>query len=174
MSTLPEIRHSRVADAAAIARFLGDNFIVAYGHCSTPENVRAHVAGVFSRERLATELAAHEYLALVAAADDGTVAGVTQLAFATPTPECVVDPAVELRRFYVAPEWHGSGLADALMTRTLELAAPRGRNVWLSVWEKAPRAVAFYRRNGFAVAGRAKFVIGEDAQDDWVMSRTIA
>src|SRR6187401_2090170 len=174
MSTLPLIRHARVADAAAIAQFLGENFVIAYGHCSTPENVRAHVAGVFSSERLATELGSSEYLAFLAEQDDGTVVGVTHLAFATPTPACVEVPAVELRRFYVAPGWHGSGLADALMARTLELAAPRGRNIWLSVWEEAPRAVGFYRRCGYGVAGRTTFVIGDDAKDDWVMSRSLA
>jgi diamine N-acetyltransferase len=85
----------------------------------------------------------------------------------------VASAAVELRRFYVAPTRHGSGLADMLMARAVAIAQPRGRALWLSVWEEAPRAVGFYRRNGFEVAGRATFFVGDDAKDDWVMCRAL-
>lgn len=173
MSPLPAIRRADVREAAAVAGFLRDNFLLAYGHCSTPENVRKHVAGAFGTERIRAELGARDLLTLVADGPSGGVAAVAQLGFAANTPACVAPPAVEVRRFYVAPEWHGRGLADALMARTIALATPRGKALWLSVWEEAPRAVGFYRRKGFAVAGTTMFVVGDDPKHDWLMARAL-
>jgi GNAT superfamily N-acetyltransferase len=173
MSPLPAIRRADARDTAAVAAFLRDNFLLAYGHCSTPENVRKHVAVAFGTERIGAELDERELLTLVADDADGGVAAVSQLAFASKTPACVAPPAVEVRRFYVAPAWHGTGLADALMAQSIALAAPRGKALWLSVWEEAPRAVGFYRRSGFAVAGTTLFVVGDDPKDDWVMARPL-
>lgn len=173
MSTLPTIRPVEARDAAAVAAFLRENFLLAYGHCSSPENVRMHVDRAFNSERIAAELASPDYTTLVADGANGAIDGVAQLAFGSMTPACVAAPAVELRRFYLAPTWHGSGLADALMAQAIALATPRGIALWLSVWEEAPRAVAFYRRAGFSLAGTTTFVVGEDAKDDWVMCRAL-
>jgi len=173
MGDLPAIRRADARDAADVADFLRVNFLIAYGNCSTPENVRLHVERAFDLVRIAAELAAPEYVTLVARAGDSPVAAVAQLAFASATPACVAAPAVEIRRFYVAPDWHGSGLADVLMSQSIALATPRGPALWLSVWEEAPRAVGFYRRWGFAVAGRTTFLVGDDAKDDWVMARAL-
>jgi ribosomal protein S18 acetylase RimI-like enzyme len=43
--------------------------------------------------------------------------------------------------------------------------------MWLSVWQKNPRAIAFYQKWGFEIAGTATFTIGSDVQTDWIMGR---
>jgi ribosomal protein S18 acetylase RimI-like enzyme len=44
---------------------------------------------------------------------------------------------------------------------------------WLGVWEKNPRAIAFYQKIGFAQCGAQPFLMGSDLQTDWVMNRTL-
>ena len=45
--------------------------------------------------------------------------------------------------------------------------------LWLGVWERNPRAQAFYRTCGFAVVGTHTFVVGSDPQTDHVMARPL-
>ena len=43
-------------------------------------------------------------------------------------------------------------------------------HVWLGVWERNPKAIAFYRKFGFEVIGEHRFVLGRDPQRDLVMA----
>ncbi|MFB7875455.1 GNAT family N-acetyltransferase [Nocardia sp. NPDC056064] len=54
----------------------------------------------------------------------------------------------ELDALYVRPAWHGTGVADALIT---EAAPASPCTLW--VFAGYPRAHAFYRRHGFADTG---------------------
>ena len=90
-------------------------------------------------------------------------------------PECVTGPApVELWRFYVHRDWHGRGVAQALMDRVKAEARRRGaQTLWLGVWERNDRARAFYVKCGFADAGEHIFLFGTDPQTDRVMTTTL-
>lgn len=83
-------------------------------------------------------------------------------------------PPVELVRFYVHPDHHGTGTAGLLMEQTLAAAASTGaRGAWLGVSEENVRANAFYARHGFAPVGRKRFHIGETWEDDVVREREL-
>ena len=70
-----------------------------------------------------------------------------------PIPE-LTGPTLELARLYVRELWQGKGIADRLMERFLvEVAERQGRSVWLQAFAGNPRALAFYRRWGFADFG---------------------
>ena len=86
-------------------------------------------------------------------------------------PGCVTGPgAIELWRFYVLREWHGQGIAQALMERVRAEAVARGAaTLWLGVWDQNPRAQAFYRKCGFVEVGDHVFLFGTDPQRDLVM-----
>ncbi len=56
----------------------------------------------------------------------------------------------ELKRFFVAPEQRGTGVADALITALLAHAADSGvRLVRLETGDEQQAALGFYRRHGF-------------------------
>lgn len=79
---------------------------------------------------------------------------------------------LELRRIYVLPEHHGSGLADELMRRTIERAAELGfEGVHLGTSKVNRRALAFYRRHGFEVAAERVFMVGGLPNEDWILVR---
>lgn len=86
-------------------------------------------------------------------------------------PECVTGPdPIELWRFYIRSDWHGRGVAQALMDRVKAEARQRGaKTLWLGVWERNDRARAFYKKCGFADAGQHIFLFGTDPQTDLVM-----
>ena len=56
------------------------------------------------------------------------------------------------------------------------IAAARGlgaRTLWLSVWERNPRAQAFYAKTGFTRVGEADFWVGPDRQTDHIFARAL-
>ena len=78
---------------------------------------------------------------------------------------------IELWRFYVARQWHGRGIAPALMERVKAESRSRGAHtLWLGVWERNDRARAFYAKCGFADVGEHIFLFGTDPQTDRVMT----
>lgn len=47
------------------------------------------------------------------------------------------------------------------------------KTIWLGVWERNPRAQAFYKKNGFREVGDHVFLMGEEEQRDVIMERPI-
>jgi ribosomal protein S18 acetylase RimI-like enzyme len=45
--------------------------------------------------------------------------------------------------------------------------------IWLTVWQQAPRPIAFYRRAGFEIIGTATFRFGERLDDDFLMAKRL-
>ena len=83
-------------------------------------------------------------------------------------------PTVELMRFYVHPDHHGSGTADLLMEHTLTAAgAMQAAGVWLGTSEENGRANAFYARHGFEAVGLKRFLLGDVWEDDIVRERPL-
>ena len=91
--------------------------------------------------------------------------------WAGPVPDCVSGgEPIELLRFYIDRAWHGRGLAGELMDATVAAAAERGaRTVFLAVWERNLRAIAFYAKRGFRDVGSRPFQLGSDLQTDRIM-----
>jgi ribosomal protein S18 acetylase RimI-like enzyme len=49
-----------------------------------------------------------------------------------------------------------------------------GRHIWLSVWERNPRAIAFYTKVGFVDVGSTDFYVGPDRQTDRVLVAAVS
>ena len=165
------IRRAVEADAAGLAVLAERTFRAAFEADNTPGDMAAHVSRSYGPSLQATEIADPHRTTLVAEAD-GALVGYAQLRQGA-APACVTGPSpLELQRFYVDTAWHGRGLAQALMAAALEAADTAGaRTVWLGVWERNPRAIAFYRKAGFAQVGAQGFLVGSDLQRDLVMAR---
>jgi ribosomal protein S18 acetylase RimI-like enzyme len=162
-------------DATALADFMSRNFLAAYGHCSTPENIAAAIDEHYGLPAQHRQIADPSRVNLLAETPDGALAGHAQLHFGDDAPAPVAPrPAVDLARFYVDVPFHGRGVAQALMAEAVRVARERGmRAMWLSVWQDQPQAVRFYEKAGFVKAGTLVFVVGDDPKDDWLMVRAL-
>jgi ribosomal protein S18 acetylase RimI-like enzyme len=86
-------------------------------------------------------------------------------------PDIPLDGPVEIYRFYVDAPAHGTGVAQRLMAESLDAAQDLGgRRVWLGVWERNARAIAFYMKCGFRDIGTQYFQLGGDRQTDRVLA----
>lgn len=171
MLTTLVIRHGAPADAPGLARLAERTFRETYAAFNSPHDMERYVADHFGPERQLVELLDEATLTLVAEAD-GRTAGYAQLRWSDP-PACVAGPApMEVTRFYVDRPWHGRGLAQRLMTAAVDAARTEGaRTLWLGVWERNTRAIAFYTKSGFREVGTQTFVLDTDRQRDLVLVR---
>jgi ribosomal protein S18 acetylase RimI-like enzyme len=167
------IRRGCPADAEVLAGFAARTFEEAYGAFNRAEDMAAHLGANYSRSIQAAELTDPATETIIATGDAGFAAFAQVRRSAAPA--VVTDPEpVELWRFYVDRPWQGRGLAQRLMEAVHGAAARLGgRSIWLSVWEKNPRAIAFYTKVGFRDVGPGHFLIGADLQDDRIMATPV-
>jgi GNAT superfamily N-acetyltransferase len=163
------IRRARQSDAARLAEFAARTFTDTFGPHNRPEDMVIFLASAFSAERQAREITDPAYATLLAEID-GSLAGYAQLRLSTP-PNCVTGASpIELLRFYVDAPWKGRGVAQRLMAEVREAAKKLGaQTLWLGVWERNPRAQAFYLKSGYRDVGAHDFVLGTDTQTDRIM-----
>ena len=80
----------------------------------------------------------------------------------------------EILNLAVARDWRRRGIGRRLMEAALEGAVAAGvRRVFLEVRESNAGARAFYRRLGFAEAGRRRGYYHHPAEDALLLSRTL-
>jgi GNAT superfamily N-acetyltransferase len=167
------IRRATLADAPLIASLGAETFVTSFGAKNTPENLAKHLANAFGEEIQRRELTDPAITYLIAELE-GRTAGYAQVREGD-APECITSPApVEVRRFYVLHDFHGTGIAQALMDACASEARQRGgRTLWLGVWDQNPRAIRFYTKWGFEDVGGQTFMLGDDPQQDRVLSRSL-
>jgi diamine N-acetyltransferase len=167
------IRPAVVPDAPWLATLAERTFRETYAAHNTPEDMERYVAEHFGPERQTAELRAERMITLVAEVDE-QAAGYAQLGRGAAPPAVSGPEPMEVIRFYVDRPWHGRGLAYQLMAAAEDRARAGGaRTLWLGVWERNPRAIAFYRKCGFTDVGTQTFVLGSDRQRDLVLAKSL-
>lgn len=163
------IGRGSIDDAAELASFAARNFENAFSADNNPENLQAHLAQIYSPERQTEELV-DPLVATILARSSGTLLAFAQVRRSTP-PACVTHAApIELHRFYVDRPAHGTGLASVLMRAVHQAAREfQARHIWLGVWEKNPRAIAFYMKENYVDVGSTLYTVGADRQTDRVL-----
>jgi diamine N-acetyltransferase len=171
-STL-SIRTATAADAEMLTEFARGVFYDAFAAMNSPENMEAYMSQNFTPQKLSAQIADSRAIFLIAEIE------ATPVAFAKlydgDIPDCISDPAaVEIERFYVDRQFHGKGIAQTLMQACFDRAKQSGHGtIYLGVWEKNHRAIAFYRKCGFEVVGSHVFQMGDEAQNDLLMEKRL-
>jgi ribosomal protein S18 acetylase RimI-like enzyme len=162
-------RRALAADAAAVAELGSRMFEEAFGDLNDPRDTADYLAASFGEDIQRAEIERPDSITLLVEAS-GELVGYAQVEMLAPESLVLAAP-VQLHRMYVDRRFHGSGLATALMAAVKEAAQQLGgRTLWLSVWDRNERAIAFYRKSGFDVVGAAVFVVGSDPQTDHLMA----
>jgi diamine N-acetyltransferase len=164
------VRGAVIADAAALAELAERTFRKAFGAVNDPVDMDSHCASSYGSAIQARELADPQMTTLVVERATRLIA-YGQLRRGA-TPPCVLARSpIEIQRFYVDQDWHGQGVAQMLMTELIARADAIGTDtIWLGVWERNPRAIAFYQKFGFTPVGSQIFQVGRDPQRDLVLS----
>ena len=167
------LRRASAGDAARLAAFSAASFTDTFAAQNRPEDMATYLADAFGEAVQRAELSDPDCTVFIAERD-GEIVGYAMLRDG-PQPPCVADAnAIEIARLYAGQRWIGAGIGALLMQRCLVEAASRGRRtLWLGVWERNVRAIAFYQRWHFSIVGSQPFQLGADRQNDRVMARRV-
>lgn len=140
---------------------------------NTPENMEAYLQEAFAAEKIRAEMedVNSSFFFLYA---DGVLAGYLKLNEALGQTDIYDGTSLEIERIYVSKEFQGRKLGQYLMDQAVGIASQRNKTyVWLGVWEKNAHALPFYKRNGFYCIGTHSFVMGDDAQTDYILRKDL-
>ena len=167
------IRRAVEDDALALSVLAEATFRAAFAESNTASNMQLHCATYYGQALQLAEIRESSLETWVAELDRRLVAYM-QLRFDAASPSFAGERSVEIQRLYVDASHHGTGLARELMAHAVARADAVGyAMLWLGVWERNARALAFYRKWGFEVVGEHIFKVGADPQRDLLMRRGV-
>ncbi len=144
-------------------------FYETFAVANTAEDMNNYLNESFSTDKLKAELNDNNVDFYFAVLND-MILGYLKLNSGTSQTELQDNKALEIERIYVLKEFHGKKIAQALYEKAIEIAKQRNVDyVWLGVWEQNPRAISFYRKNGFVEFDKHIFKLGTDEQTDIMM-----
>lgn len=168
-----QIIPATIAHVNSLAVFSAQAFYDAYAYANTPEDMQQYIDEHFTEEEIRKEIATKNTFIFLAMEDEN-ILGYVKLGTATSPAQLQGKPAIEIERFYVDKKLQSKKIGSALMKFLIDFAKSQGKQiVWLGVWKKNPRAVAFYEREGFKKIGETIFTLGRDMQQDFLMMREI-
>lgn len=165
------LRDASRVDLPAIDRVFRQSFCDTFAHLYDPRDLDAFF-DKFTPEAWAEEFADGRFAFRVAEAG-GQVVGYLKLGPLT-LPVESTGAGLELRQIYILKDYHGRGLAAALVDWALEQARSRGADdLYLTVFTENERARRVYERYGFKPVGRYAFMVGEHADEDIIMRKSL-
>jgi len=170
-----QIRQAFSQDARIVADLSLITFRDAFaGHPkNAPDDLNAYMSTAFNLDRIADELLDEMNIFLLAEID-GQPAGYAKLILDSIEDGISATRPIELSRLYSHQIYLGRGVGQALMNECFRYARKLEHDViWLGVWEYNPRALAFYKRNGFNEVGKHIFQLGTDPQTDLLMQQSL-
>jgi ribosomal protein S18 acetylase RimI-like enzyme len=167
------IRRADVADAELIARLSRQTFIETFAEHNSAEDMKKFLNCSFSQEKLVNEVGEPGNTFLLAYEGDKPV-GYAKLSERKKIPELNESDAIEIARIYSVKSSLGMGVGKMLMEECMAIAIANKKTcIWLGVWEHNQRAIDFYTKWGFEKFSTHVFMLGDDAQTDWLMKKQL-
>lgn len=167
-----QLRRAIPDDAAALSALCERTFRATYETHNTPDDMNSYVAKCFTVPAQREEILDPRRRVIVAEIS-GVLIGYYILAENSPEYP-VAEPAFEISRLYIDVKHQGSRLGHTMMQHAITLARNEDfKTIWLGVWEKNERAIAFYKKWLFKPIGEHIFQLGSDPQRDLILAHGI-
>jgi len=168
------LRKASPKDATLLSRLAATLFAQTFAESNTPQDMATYLDQTFRVELQEAELADPACVTWLAEDARGNAVGYAMLWQGSRIESVQAKHPAEIQRIYADRSMHGRGVGAALMRACVDQARAWGCDVlWLAVWEKNARAIAFYEKMGFRRVGATTFQLGSDRQRDDVMARTL-
>ena len=172
------VRRAGPDDAIELEALAAITFPLAAPDDAAPAGIAEFLRTTLSSARFAEYVVDATRVVLVAE-QDAELVGYAMLVSGDPSDPDVAAavrgrPTIDLNKFYVHPDRHGSGIAATLMDAAVDAArAARASSVWLGVNNENGRAARFYEKQGFVPVGTKRFLLGDRYEDDFVLERPL-
>lgn len=164
-----EIKKIGLTDIEQLQIIGKQTFLETFADGNTKENMQKYLEEGFTANKLTSELTnpnSEFYFALL----NNKVIGYLKINFGQAQTELKDQKALEIERIYVLKEFHGKKVGQILYQKAFDIAMQTSADyLWLGVWEENPRAINFYKKNGFVEFDKHIFKLGDDEQTDIMM-----
>jgi GNAT superfamily N-acetyltransferase len=169
------IHRAASGDDLALSAVGAATFLETFAGVVNGVDILAHCARQHAQSVYQAWLGSPEYALFLATIDPG--AAPVGYAVLSPADVPIADPRpddLEVKRIYLLSRFHGGGTGRALMDAALDEAKTRkaGR-ILIGVYEGNARAIAFYRKCGFAAAGTRRFSVGAGTYSDLLFAKDL-
>jgi len=163
------IIRARVSDVEQLQKIGRQTFLETFSESNTEENMKTYLEDGFSVEKLTSELNNNNSQFYFAKLEEKII-GYLKVNFGASQTELKDSNALEIERIYVSKDFHGKNIGQLLYDKAFEIAREyKADYIWLGVWEENPRAISFYKKNGFEEFDKHIFKLGDDEQTDIMM-----
>ena len=167
------IQKAEFGDLKTLREIGKTTFFETFAESNTEADMQQYLTVQFSLDKLSTELLETNSQFFIAW-DAGSAIGYLKVNTGDAQTELKENHSLEIERIYVLNAYHGKKVGQMLYERALEVASGLGKSsVWLGVWEKNPRAIRFYEKNGFVAFDTHIFKMGDDEQTDIMMRKQL-
>ncbi len=167
-------RRITIDDLEKLQKIGRNTFEETFSESNSEQNMKDYLEEGFSKEKLTTELNdknSEFYFATI----ESEIVGYLKINFGESQTELKDSKSLEIERIYVSKEFHGKSVGQLLYDKAIEIAKLKETEyVWLGVWEENPRAIRFYKKNGFVEFDKHIFKLGNDEQTDIMMKLKLA
>lgn len=164
-----QIQRVDLSEVKQLQKIGRQTFQETFSESNSEENMKNYLEEGFADEKLIAELNdknSEFYFSKL----DNEVIGYLKINFGESQTELNDNKALEIERIYVSKEFHGKNVGQLLYNKAIEIAKDKNvEYVWLGVWEENPRAISFYKKNGFVEFDKHIFKLGDDEQTDIMM-----
>jgi len=168
------IHAATIADATAIAELSRKTFYDTFASFNTDENMKLFMETTYERNRLMDEVSNPDFHFAIARIDNLPV-GYVKMIIKAPREEMPDQLCIEIGRIYTLQHIVGKGVGAKLIDYCLDFAKQQQQDwIWLGVWERNDRALAFYKKWGFEKFAEHGFLLGTDLQNDFLLKKKIS
>jgi ribosomal protein S18 acetylase RimI-like enzyme len=163
------IRPATINDLSTLQSISRITFAETFAHLNSEANMRKYMEKDLSTKKLGNELM-NSNSSFYLAVENGETIGYLKLNECEAGSDMNDTQSIEIERIYLLKSFHGQGFGKEMLDFAFSIARDRQKEVvWLGVWEKNHRAIAFYRKHGFAPHGTHIFRLGDEDQQDILM-----
>ena len=164
-----EITQVKESDIEQLQRIGKQTFQETFSDKNAEEDMQKYLNEAFSLTKLTNEIIDKNTLFYFAKFHNEVI-GYLKLNHGKSQTELKDDKAVEIERIYVLKDFYGKQVGQLLFNKAIEISLQKKANyIWLGVWEENPRAINFYKKNGFEAFDKHIFKLGDNEQTDIMM-----
>jgi ribosomal protein S18 acetylase RimI-like enzyme len=164
-----EIHRATIANIDELQKISRDTFFETFAYSTSEENMLHYLENNFSKEQLSKEIE-QEHSAFYFAMLENAIIGYLKINYSGAQTELNDQKSLEVERIYIDKKYYGKGVGQLLLDFALQIAKQQQMDyAWLGVWEENHRAIQFYLKNGFITFDKHVFMLGDEAQTDYMM-----
>ncbi|WP_082235894.1 GNAT family N-acetyltransferase [Halobacillus massiliensis] len=160
-------------DSQTLQEISSQTFYETFKDQNSPEHMKAYLDKAFSLTQVEKELT-NKSSQFFLVYYEQEAAGYLKVNTNDAQSEDMGEDSLEIQRIYIIEKFQKNGIGKYLFNKAMEMAREDNKKkIWLGVWEKNEKAIAFYKKLGFEQAGAHSFYMGDDKQTDLIMIKSL-